>query len=250
MRRLLLVPHAATAATRAGAFARGDEPLEARGRAAAAALAEALPARCELLAGPALACRETVEAAGLAWVMEPALADCDWGSWAGRTLGDVGATDPQGIAAWRTDPAARPHGGESLAALVARAGRWLDEQAARDGAAAAITHAAVARAALVHVLGAPAEALWRIDAAPLSISELHAREGRWTVTRVNAPATGARGAAGLREHEPGVSAAGAADSGERDAGGSGERDAGGSGERDAGADRRGRQPTARREALA
>ena len=225
MRRLLLVPHAATAATRAAAFPRGDEPLEARARAAAAALADALAPRFELLASPARACRETIAAAGLgAATEEPALADCDWGAWTGRTLAEVAANEPEGIAAWRTDPASRPHSGESLAALVARAGGWLDGQAALDGAVVAITHAAVVRAALVHALGAPLEACWRIDAAPLSISELHAREGRWTMTRVNAAVTGVAGAAG-----------------------SGERDAAPGAH---GADRRGRQPAARRGSLA
>jgi broad specificity phosphatase PhoE len=193
MRRLLLVPHAATVATRAGAFPRGDEPLEPRGRAAAGALAELLPARCELLAGPARACAETAAAAGNgAAATDPALADCDWGGWAGRTLADVGAADPEAAEAWRTDPAARPHGGESLAALAVRVGGWLDGQARLDGAAVAITHAAVVRAALVSALGAPPEAFWRIDAAPLSVTELHAREGSWIVARVNAaPASAA-----------------------------------------------------------
>jgi broad specificity phosphatase PhoE len=211
MRRLLLVPHAATAATRAAAFARGDEPLEAGGRAAAARLADALPARCSVLAAPARACRETAEAAGLGPVaLEPALADCDWGAWAGRTLADVAA----GLAAWRTDPAARPHGGESLVTLAARVGGWLDAQAALDGTAVAITHAAVVRAALVHALGAPFEAFWRIDAAPLSVTELHAPERRWRVARVNvavadpAPRAARGQAAGGARERPAATAQG------------------------------------------
>jgi broad specificity phosphatase PhoE len=45
----------------------------------------------------------------------------------------------------------------------------------------------VVRAAVVHALGAPLHAFWRIDAAPLSLTELHAADGRWTVTRLNHP---------------------------------------------------------------
>jgi broad specificity phosphatase PhoE len=183
MRRLLLVPHAATAATRAGAFPL-DEPLDSRGRVAAAGLA--LPSRCTVLAGPALRCRETASAAGLDFELDPALADCDYGAWAGRTLADVHAAEPAAFGAWRTDPDSRPHGGESLAEFAARVAGWLDGQAAGDGTVVAITHAGVVRAALVHALGAPLDAFWRIDAAPLSVTELHARDGRWTVTRVNA----------------------------------------------------------------
>ncbi|CAG4897425.1 histidine phosphatase family protein [Paraburkholderia gardini] len=45
----------------------------------------------------------------------------------------------------------------------------------------ALTHAVVIRAALIHVLGAPAESFGRIGIAPLSIVELRrSREGVWT----------------------------------------------------------------------
>lgn len=188
MRRLLLVRHAATAATRAAGFP-ADEPLDARGRAEACALASALPARYVALSSPALRCRETAAAAGVA---EPelvgALAECDFGAWAGRTLADVAAESPGDVGTWMEDPDARPHGGESLSAFAARVGAWLDEQAALAGSAVAFTHGGVVKAALVHALGAPLAAFWRIDVAPLALAELHAHDGRWTVTRMNVPA--------------------------------------------------------------
>jgi len=87
-----------------------------------------------------------------------------------------------------TDPDAAPHGGESLTRFAARVAAWLDEQAADDGRAIAVTHGGVVKAAVVHALGAPLAAFWRIDVAPLALTELHAHEGRWTVTRVNAGA--------------------------------------------------------------
>jgi broad specificity phosphatase PhoE len=189
VRRLLLVRHAHTSATRAFAFP-ADEPLDERGRAGAAALRGAAPARFAVLSSPARRCLQTAEAAGLddpALVAE--LAECDFGSWAGRTLEDVGATDPDAVAAWMADPRARPHGGESLTALAARVGGWLDGQATLDGGAVAITHGGVVKAAVVHALGAPIEAFWRVDVAPLAITELHAHDGRWTLTRVSAPIT-------------------------------------------------------------
>jgi hypothetical protein len=46
----------------------------------------------------------------------------------------------------------------------------------------------VVKAAIVAALGAPLEAFWRVDVAPLALAELHAHDGRWTLTRVNAPA--------------------------------------------------------------
>jgi broad specificity phosphatase PhoE len=182
VRRLLLVRHAATAATRAGEFPL-DEPLDERGRAAAAQLRVALPPRCEALTSPALRCRQTAEAAGLRdLTVEPALAECDFGAWAGRALAGV---DEAEAGAWMSDPRACPHGGESLAAFANRVSGWLNGQAQLDGRAVAVTHGGVVKAAVVHALGAPLDAFWRIDAAPLAITELHAHDGRWTVTRVN-----------------------------------------------------------------
>lgn len=191
MRRLLLVRHAATAATRAAGFP-ADEPLDARGRADAVALAGALPVRAVALSSPALRCRETAAAAGAADArVVDVLAECDFGAWAGRTLADVAASSPADVAAWIQDPDSRVHGGESLSAFAARVATWLDGEASRTGRAVAFTHGGVVKAALVHALGAPLAAFWRIDVAPCSLTELHAHEGRWTVARVNAAVTGA-----------------------------------------------------------
>jgi broad specificity phosphatase PhoE len=164
-----------------------DEPLGGRAVAAAASLAAALPHRCAVLSSPALRCMQTAQAAGLSVVCEPRLRECDFGRWAGSALADVHAGDPRGVEEWMRDPDAAPHGGESLRAFAARVAGWLDEEAERDGTAAAITHGGVVKAAVVHALGAPLAAFWRIDAAPLTLTELHAHDGRWTVATVNCP---------------------------------------------------------------
>jgi broad specificity phosphatase PhoE len=156
-----------------------DEPLDERGRAAAAALAAALPRRCDVLCSPAVRCRQTAEAAGLRARLGVAPAECDFGRWAGLKLADVD------VGAWMLDADAAPHGGESLRVFAARVAAWVDDEAERDGAAVAITHGGVIKAAVVHALGAPLDAFWRIDAAPLSITELHGHDRRWTVTRLN-----------------------------------------------------------------
>lgn len=187
MRRLLLLRHASTAATRSLAFP-GDESLDARGRAAAAELLGLLPANGEIVSSPAARCLETAEAAGITPSPEPALLECDFGSWTGRTLTELNAAEPDAVAAWMGDPTACPHGGETQAEFAERVARWLDAQATLEGRMLAITHGGVVKAALVHALGAPLEAFWRIDVAPLALTELHAHDGRWTVTRVNASA--------------------------------------------------------------
>jgi broad specificity phosphatase PhoE len=187
MRRLLLLRHASTAATRSLSFP-ADESLDERGRAAATELLGLLAANGEIVSSPAARCLETAGAAGITPSLEPALLECDFGSWTGRTLAELNAAEPDGVAAWMGDPTARPHGGETQAEFAERVARWLDAQATLEGRMLAITHGGVVKAALVHALGAPLEAFWRIDVAPLALTELHAQDGRWTVTRVNASA--------------------------------------------------------------
>lgn len=187
MRRLRLLSHASTAALRRGSFA-ADEPLDEPGRRQAVALRGRLGRAGDVYASPALQARETAELAGLTPQLTRALADCDLGSWAGSSLTEVGARHPKEIAAWRGDPSAVPHGGESLLALIERVGVWLDEQARGDGEALAVTHAAVIGAAVVHALDAPVMALWRIDVAPASVTELHADRGRWRLVCLSARA--------------------------------------------------------------
>jgi broad specificity phosphatase PhoE len=184
--RLLLVRHAATSATRAAAFP-ADEQLDERGRELARILGGGFPQHTEFVTSPARRCRETAEAAGLDAQVDDAIAECDFGAWSGRTLAEIDESSPDAVRDWMLDPDAAPHGGESLALFCARIGRWLDELSGREGRVAAITHGEVVKAAVVHALGAPLAAFWRIDAAPLAVTELHAHHGRWTLTRTNAP---------------------------------------------------------------
>lgn len=187
MKQLLLVRHAQTRATQRAAFG-ADEPLleDAPAHADAAALRSALPSDAHALCSPALRCRQTATALGLAPAIEPALAECDFGEWEGRTFAEVQAATPQLVAGWLGDPDAAPHGGESLTTFAARVGRWLDA-VARSGpdATVAVSHAGVVKALVVHALGAPLRAFWRIEIAPLSLTELRAHDGEWSVARLN-----------------------------------------------------------------
>jgi broad specificity phosphatase PhoE len=184
VRRLLLARHAATSATRRAAFP-ADEDLDERGRADAARLATAVPTGCEAWCSPARRCTQTADAAGLAVRTEPLLAECDFGAWAGRSLEEIWEQAPAEAESWMTDPDARPHGGESLRDLAGRVRGWLDGQRAQDGFAVAITHGGVIKASVIAALESPVDAFWRVDVAPLAITELHAHGERWTLTRVN-----------------------------------------------------------------
>ena len=180
--------HGSTSATRASAFP-SDERLDERGRAAAGALAGVLgQPPVDVLSSPSARCRETAAAAGMGEpAIDPGLAECDFGSWSARTLAELHAEDGDAVASWMTNPDAAPHGGESLARFARRVAGWLDRQAGLKGRGVAFTHGGVVKAALVHALGAPLAAFWRIDVTPLAVTELHCHDGRWTLVRINCP---------------------------------------------------------------
>jgi broad specificity phosphatase PhoE len=185
--RLTLIRHAPSAATRRSAFPL-DERLDARALEEARALAPRLDRADAAWTGPSARARQTAEALGLDATVAPELDECNFGAWAGRTLAELDDEDPVAVAAWIEDPAAAPHGGESLLALLDRVGGWLSSRAADGQRVVAVTHAGVIRAALVRALDAPVQAFWRFDVAPLSRTVLHAHDGRWTVRGVNLPA--------------------------------------------------------------
>jgi broad specificity phosphatase PhoE len=176
--RLTLICHGATTATRSGAFP-DDEPLEERAFARAAALKPMLRRAGRAWTSPALRAWQTAAALELDAVEEPALCDVDAGRWAGRRLQEIQAEEPDGVIAWLADPDAAPHGGEALSALLRRAAAWLDARAGDGGHGIAVTHASVIRAAILHVLAAPASSFWRVDIAPLSVVELSHDGRRW-----------------------------------------------------------------------
>jgi broad specificity phosphatase PhoE len=173
--RLLLVRHAPTAASERHAFP-GDEPL----REPIPALA--FPAAGNVLTSPAIRCRQTAAATGFDAHVEPRLAECDFGAWAGLTLAEIAPADAE---AWLADPGSAPHGGESLVAFHGRVAGWLDGLA-ED--AIAFTHAGVIKAAVMTALGAPFDAFWRIGCDPLSVTELHRHGSDWTLARLGAAA--------------------------------------------------------------
>jgi broad specificity phosphatase PhoE len=184
--RLTLIRHAPSAATRRSAFP-VDEPLDARALEEVRALAPRLERADAAWTGPGARARQTAQALGLDATVAPELDECDFGAWGGRTLAELDAEDPIAVAAWIEDPAAAPHGGESLLAVLDRVRGWLDARVGDGSRVVAVTHAGVIRAALVCALDAPAQAFWRLDVAPLSRTVLHAHDGRWTVRGVNLP---------------------------------------------------------------
>ena len=171
MLRLLLVRHAGTAATR--------QPIVPDDEAAGAPIPDLtgwLGRSGTIITSPARRCLQ----AGAK--VEPRLGPWDLGHWTGRPF------DELDLGSWRNDPDFDAHGGESLIALSARAQGLLGEWHDATGRLAAVTHAAVIKAMVVQALRAPVEAVWDVDIAPSSFTELHATATGWRVVRANCPA--------------------------------------------------------------
>jgi broad specificity phosphatase PhoE len=175
--RLVLVRSAATAATRRAAFG-GDEPLDEGGTRTAERLAGVLGRVDSARSSPARRAAMTAAAAGLTAAVDPDLAGLQSRAWAGLTLTEVAARDPDGLRAWLDDP--DPDG-----MLRSRVGRFLARAHELPGTTVAVTHAAWVRTAVLVTLDAPPAAFWRVDVAPASLTVLHRRDRGWGLGRVN-----------------------------------------------------------------
>ncbi|MFG2786604.1 histidine phosphatase family protein [Streptomyces sp. NPDC048419] len=180
--RVTLISPAMGPSLRQARFDDGTTSLDDGGTARARAAAGTVPPAAHVVVSPSTRCRETATALGLA-AAEPLteLAGLRTGRWEGRTLDEVGGSEPEGVARWLTDPDSAPHGGESVQDLCLRVGRWLDGVSQTDGRTLAVVEPDVVRAVVVRVLGAPAASFWRADVPPLTATEISGRAGRWNL---------------------------------------------------------------------
>lgn len=130
--------------------------------------------------GPETRTQQTAAALGLTPAVEVGLSDVDYGSWRGKGIDELQMGDSDGLAEWLTDPFASPHGGETLMQLIARVEKWMSSKEA-SGHTLAVTHPTVIRAAILTALQAPPSSFWRVEIAPLSISDLRFNGRVWIV---------------------------------------------------------------------
>jgi broad specificity phosphatase PhoE len=170
--QLAFVSHASTAAVRETAFP-ADEPLDESGIAKAAHVGARLRRGGKNWVAPELRALQTAEQLQLAATIDPALRECDHGRWRGRSVAAIQQAEGDALLAWMQDPAAAPHGGETLLHLLGRAAAWLDARAIEEeGHGIVVTHASIVRASIIHAIGATPLSFWRIDVAPLSCTIL------------------------------------------------------------------------------
>ncbi|MBP2443932.1 histidine phosphatase family protein [Rhizobium leguminosarum] len=177
--RLTWICHGATMASRKALFPL-DEPLEDKTVEEAAGMV-APPRADRIAASPALRARQTALALRLDALTDPALRDCDHGRWAGRPIAAIEAEEPESLMAWMSDPETAPHGGESFVDLRTRVASWMDEQSLLGGHVIAVSHAAVIRAAVAHVLRTPLSSFWLMDVEPLAIVRMTSNGRRWSL---------------------------------------------------------------------
>lgn len=177
--RLTMICSGATEATRRGRFP-VDEPLETRA-AAKAGVASLLGRFDRLWTSPALRARQTAEVLAADSVTKEELRDQNFGEWAGLDAAALQDAQPDLMTAWRSNPHITPPGGESFAEVHRRVAAFVDGMVAQRGHTAAVTHPAVIRAAIIHVLGAPLSIFDRIDVEPLSLNDFRSDGRRWVL---------------------------------------------------------------------
>jgi broad specificity phosphatase PhoE len=182
---ITFISHAPTAAVRRAAFPL-DEPIEERELEKLRSIGWIPPRVRQVYAGPEQRTKQTAKALGFDPILSAELKDLDCSSWQGKSLEEVQSTDPDGVGQWLTDTDAAPHGGESIANLLARIERWLAGQQG-SGHTLAVTHPAVIRSAVVLTLQAPAQSFWRIDIPPVSITDLRWNGGFWNLRKSGCP---------------------------------------------------------------
>ncbi|SEG97987.1 Broad specificity phosphatase PhoE [Nonomuraea solani] len=179
---MLFIRHATTPGMRAACFPT-DENADPASLTRAATLAPLVSQMVGWVA-PGRAAWESAVAMGLEPQAVKALAEVDCGRWRGLPYARIAEEEPDELGRWLADPEAAPHGGESVAAMVARVGEWLGTmRAAPDGVV--VCDVGAIRAALGHALGIEPLGAAAFDLAPLSTTELTLARDGWRVAHVN-----------------------------------------------------------------
>ncbi len=131
-----------------------------------------------LIASPLKRTRQTAEAiartTGLEIIFDESWYELSFGDWDGKSIEEVKAEDPDAYQAWLNSTAYAPGGGESYDEASVRIEEALEKLVAEYPAKKVIvvTHNGVIKTAIKLAMGAPAEAVFHVDATPCSISSI------------------------------------------------------------------------------
>nr|WP_218910547.1 bifunctional RNase H/acid phosphatase [Nocardioides thalensis] len=181
---LVLVRHGVTEHTSSKRFSGGlggaNPGLSEEGRAQALATAEWLKERGigvdTVVASPVRRTRETADIVAAALDLgveeEPGFAEMEFGEWDGLTFVEVMEKDKDAFQAWVSDMAAAPPGGESFHAVEERVLAALTRLVAAHAGETlvVVSHVTPIKTLVAHALGAPLEAVFRMDLQPAAVS--------------------------------------------------------------------------------
>lgn len=137
-----------------------------------------------VLSSPDPAARQTAEALADEPEIVEALHDMDHGAWADRLFADVHAEKAAAFEAWLAQPWKGTPDGESFIDVRARVSAWIDCVIETDETLAIVTHPMVVRGFLACTIGLPADAVMRIDIAPLTATTLSRHRRVWRLQRL------------------------------------------------------------------
>ncbi|MEU3218629.1 bifunctional RNase H/acid phosphatase [Streptomyces sp. NPDC006971] len=179
----VLLRHGETALTPEKRFSGSggtDPELSAAGRRQAEAIARSLAARGtiqEIVSSPLRRCRETAGAVaarlGLEVRIDEGLRETDFGAWEGLTFAEVRERHGSDLDAWLASEEAAPTGGgESFAEVTRRVADARDRLVARHAGRTVllVTHVTPIKVLVRLALGAPPEALFRMELSAASVS--------------------------------------------------------------------------------
>jgi probable phosphoglycerate mutase len=182
--RIVLVRHGVTdftVASRLDGRGGADPALNTAGQAQAAAAGRATahllsgaPAR--VVTSSLARARQTGAAVAEAIGVVPSV-DADWdeqdfGDWDGASIPDLVRDEADALTALRADPAYARPGGESHDQLAARVVAAFERVVAAGGTTVVVCHRKPIMCVLAHVLGIPHDKVWRLAAAPGSLTAL------------------------------------------------------------------------------
>lgn len=179
----VLLRHGETALTPEKRFSGsgGSDPeLSAAGRHQAECIARSLAARGtveEIVSSPLRRCRETAAAVaarlGLEVRIEEGLRETDFGAWEGLTFAEVRERHGPDLDAWLASAKAAPTGGgESFAEVTRRVSATRDRLTTRHAGRTVllVTHVTPIKTLIRLALGAPPEAMFRMELSAASVS--------------------------------------------------------------------------------
>ena len=188
---LILVRHGVTDATKgklfSGGLASSNPPLNDEGRGQARATGEWLAPLSgtfdALISSPVRRTRETAEVLAEFFdseiVEEPAVAEMEFGTWDGMSFTEVHEKWPDELGSWLGDLESAPHGGESFRAVEKRVleGRDRIVESYAGQTVVVVSHVTPIKTLVADALGAPLEAVYRMELAPASVSVISYFQG-------------------------------------------------------------------------